>query len=85
MSTLLEALNLETDIKSYNTCSSQSILRDQEKALRSINDHLKHVDLAADIPQHLHNCCSFCRKATDLSTLLPAELKYGQIINHLSI
>ena len=51
-------------------------------ALRSTDDHPKHVALAADIPQLLQNRCSFRCKASELSSLLPPELQHRENINH---
>ena len=82
MSTPLEALCMEVDVQSYHTCSNRFILKAPEKALRSTDYHPKSVALAADITQHLQNCCSFRRKVNDLFTLLPAELEHCQTINH---
>ena len=70
VSTPLEALRLETDVQSYQTCSNRLILKASEKTLRSTEDHPKSVALATNIPQRLQSCCSF-RKANKLSTLLP--------------
>ena len=66
---------ISSNLQSYHTCSNQLILKAQEEALHSTDDHSKLVALAADIPQRFKNCCSFCRKANDISTLLPAELE----------
>ena len=44
---------LKKDIQSYHTCSNRLILKAQEKALRSTNNHPKRVALAADIPKFL--------------------------------
>ena len=74
VSTSLEALCLEADAQSYQTCRNCLILKAQEKALRSTDDHPKRVALAADIRQHLQNSFSFRCKTNDLSTLLPGEL-----------
>ena len=82
MATPLEALRLGADVQSYHTCRNQLILKAQETAWCSTDDHPKRVALAADIPQCLQNCCSFRRRANDLSTLLPAELEHRQTINH---
>ena len=77
ISTPLEALWLEADIQSYHRhwhCI--------EKALHSTANHLKCVALATNIPQCLQSCCSFRRKANELSSLLPPELQHRQNINH---
>ena len=39
--------------------------------------------LTVNIPQRLHNHCSFRRKTNDISTL-PAKLKHRQLIDHFS-
>ena len=75
LTTSLEVLHLEGDVQNYHTCSNHSILKAWERSLRSMDHHPKHVALAANIPRHLQNCWSFCRKAADLSTFLPAELE----------
>lgn len=82
VSTPLEALRLEGNILSYNTCSNRLILRAQEKELQSSNDHLKRLALTPNIPQHISNCYSFHRKADDLA--FPIELEHSQLINHFS-
>ena len=74
VSTPLEALRLEADVQSYQTCSNRLILKASEKALRSTDNHPKCVALATNIPQRLQSRCSFRRKANELSTLLPPEL-----------
>ena len=84
VSTPLEALRLEADVQSYQTCSNRLILKASKKALRSTDDHPKRVALATNIPQRLQSCCSFCRKANKLFTLLPPELQHRQSINHFS-
>ena len=48
----------------------------------STNDHPKCIALAADIPQHLQNRCSFHPKVNNLSTLLLFKLQHWQNINH---
>ena len=79
----LEALGLEAEVQSYHTCSNRLILKAREKALHWTNDHHpKRVALAADIPQRLQNCCSFCCMSNDLYTLLSSELQHWQNINH---
>ena len=83
VSTLLEALRLETDVQSYPTCSNHLILNVKEKALQSTDDHPKRVALDVNIPPRLQNCLSFCQKAEELSTLLPPELQHRQNIIHL--
>ena len=79
MSASLEALHLEANITTY---SNRLILKAQEKALRRTDDHPKRVDLTTDIPHCLQDRCSFCHKAKNLSTLLPAEPEHHQTINH---
>ena len=81
VSTPLEAFHLKASVQSYHTCSNRLILKATKKALRSTNDHPKRVALAADIPERLQNHCSFCRKANNLSTILPPELQHCQTIN----
>ena len=82
ISTPLEALGLKADVQSYYTCSNHLILKAREKALHSINDYPKCVTLPPDIPQRLWNCCSFRRKANELSTLLPPKRQHWESINH---
>ena len=84
VSTPLETLRLEADVQSYNTCSNRLILRAQGKALRSSDDHPKRLALTANASQRLPNHCSFCCKANDFSTLLPAEFEHRQLTNHFS-
>lgn len=79
-----EVLRLESYIQSYNTCSNPLILRAQEKALQSSDDHPKHLALTANIPQRLLNRSRFCRKANGLPTLFSAELEHRQLINQFS-
>ena len=59
VSTPLEALCLEADVQSYNTCNNRLNMRAWKKALQSSDDHLKRLALTANIPQHLLNHCSF--------------------------
>ena len=82
VSTPLEALRLEADVQSYPTCSKRLILKAKEKALRSIDDHPKHIALDVNIPQRLQNRSSFRRKAEELSTFLPPDLQHRQNIIH---
>ena len=82
VSTPLEALWLEADVQSYQTCSNCLIQKAKEKALRSTDDHLKRVSLDVNIPQRLQNRSTFRRKAEELSTLLPPELQHRQNIIH---
>ena len=84
VSTTQEALLLQANIQSYHKCSHRLFLRVQVKALWSFNDHPKLIALAANVPQHLPNCCCFRRKVNDLSALFPAKLGHCQIINHFS-
>ena len=84
-STPLEALWLEANVQRYHTCSNCLILKTTENAMRSIDEHPKHVALAPEIPQRLQNRCSFRRKAKELSTLLPLELQHGQSINYFHL
>ena len=84
VSTHLEPLHLETEVQRYNTCSNRLILRAQEKALQSSDDHPKHLALTANIPQRLLNRSRFCRKANGLPTLFSAELEHRQLINQFS-
>ena len=82
VSTSLEALSFESDVQIYHTWSNWLSLKAQEKSLRSTDDYPKRVALAADIPQCFQNCCSFCRKANDPSTLLSDELEHWKTIKH---
>lgn len=77
-----EVLRLESYIQSYNTCSNPLILRAQEKALQSSDDHLRLLTLTANIPQRLPNYCNFHRKVNDLSALFPVKPEHCQLINH---
>ena len=60
------------------------ILKVNEKALRSTDNHPKRIALDANIPQRLQSCSSFRRKAKELSTLLPPGLQHRQNITHFS-
>ena len=60
------------------------ILKANEKALRSTNDHPKRIALDVNILQRLQSCSSFHRKAEELSTLLPPGLQHRQNITHFS-
>ena len=82
VSTPLEALRLGADTQSYSTCSNRLILKAKEKALCGTDDHPKRVTLDVNIPIHLQNCSSFCRKAEELSTILPPSLQHRQNIIH---
>ena len=82
VSTTLEALRLEADVQSYPTCTKRLILKAKEKPLRSTNDHPKHINLNVNILQRPQNCLSFCRKAKEISALLPPDLQYIQNIIH---
>ena len=80
VSSPLEALRLETDVQSYPTCSKGLILKANEKALRSTDDHPKLIALDVNIPQRLLSHSSFRRKAEELSTLLLTDLHHRQNI-----
>ena len=82
VSTPLEALRLEADVQSYPTCSKRLILKANEKALRSTDDHPKYIALDVNIPQRLPSRSSFRRKAEELLTLLPPDLQHRQNITH---
>ena len=70
VSTLLEALRLEADVQSYPTCSKRLILKANEKAQRTTDDHPKRIALNINIPQRLQSRSSFRQKAEELSSLL---------------
>ena len=53
VSTPLEALRLEADVQSYSTCSKPLILKANEKARRTTEDHPKRIALNVNIPQRL--------------------------------
>ena len=74
--------SLEANVNSYHTSSNQLVRKAREKALLSYNDHPKCVALAAGVPKHPPNFCSFRRKANALSTLLPDKLEHHQFIKH---
>ena len=80
--TPLEALRLEADVQSYSTCSKRLILKANEKARRSTDDHPKRIALNVNIPQRLQNRSSLRRKAEELSSLLPPDLQHRQNILH---
>ena len=82
ISTPPEALRLEANVQSYSTCSKRLILKANEKARRSTDDHPKRIALDVDIPQRLQSRSSFRRKAEELSTLLPPDLQHRQNIIH---
>ena len=82
VSTPLEALRLEADVQSYSTCNKRLILKANEKARRSADDHPKRIALDVNIPQRLQSCSSFRGKAEELSTLLPPDLQHRQNIIH---
>ena len=82
VSTPLEALRLEADVQSYSTCSKRLILKANEKARRSTDDHPKRIALNVNIPQRLQSRSSFRRKAEELSSLLPPDLQHRQNIIH---
>ena len=79
----LEALRLEADVQSYPTCSKRLILKANEKALPSTDDHPKRIALDVNILQRLLNRSSFHQKAEELSPLLPPDLQHRQNITHL--
>ena len=58
------------------------ILKANEKALRSTDDHPKRIALDVNIPQRLQSRSSFRRKAEERSTLLPPDLQHRQNIIH---
>ena len=80
VSTPLEALRLEADVQSYSTYSKRLILKANEKARRSTDDHPKRIALDVNIPQRLQSRSSFRRKAEELSSLLPPDLQHRQNI-----
>ena len=82
VSTPLEALRLEADVQSYSTCSKCLILKANEKARCSTDDHPKRIALEVDIPQSLQSCSSFYRKAEELLTILSPDLQHRQNIIH---
>ena len=82
ISTPLEALRLEADVQSYSTCSKRLILKANEKAQRSTDDHPKRIALNINIPQRLQSRSSFRRKAEELSSILPPDLQHRQNIIH---
>ena len=58
------------------------ILKANEKARRSTDDHPKRIALNVNIPQRLQSRSSFRRKAEELSSLLPPDLQHRQNIIH---
>ena len=78
----LEALRLEADVQSYPTCSKRLILKANEKALRSTDDHPKHIARDVNIPQCLQSRSSFRQKAEELLTLLPPDLQHRENITY---
>ena len=82
VSTPLEALRLEADFQSYSSCSKRLFLKANEKARCSTDNHPKRIALDVDIPQRLQSRSSFCRKAEELSSLLPPDLQHRQNIIH---
>ena len=80
VSTPLEALRLEADVQSYSTCIKRLILKANEKARRSTDNHPKSIALNVNIPQRLESRSSFRRKAEELSSLLPPDLQHRQNI-----
>ena len=71
---------MEADVQSYSTCSKCLILKANEKARRSTDDHPKRIALDVNIPQRLQSHSSLRRKAEELSTLLPPDLQHRQNI-----
>ena len=65
ISTPLEALRLEADVQNYSTSSKRLLLKANEKAQRSADDHPKRIALNVNIPQRLQSRSSFRRKAED--------------------
>ena len=55
VSTPLEALRLEADVQSYSTCSKRLILKANEKARSSTDDHPKRIAVDINIPQRLQH------------------------------
>ena len=54
-----------------------------EADVQSYPTYSKHLIVKdVNIPQLLQSCSSFCRKAEELSTLLPPVLQHRQIITH---
>ena len=82
VSTPLEALRLEADVQSYPTCSKRLILKANEKALCSTDDHLERNARDVNIPHRLQSRSSFCRKAEEHSTLPLPDLQHRQNITH---
>ena len=80
VSTPLKALRMEADVQSYSTYSKCLILKANEKARRSTDDHPKRIALDVNIPQRLQSHSSLRRKAEELSTLLPPDLQHRQNI-----
>ena len=80
--TPLEALRLEAGVQSYSTCSKRLILKANEKARRSTDDHPKRITLDVNISQGLQGHSSFRQKAEEISTLLPPDLQHRQNIIH---
>ena len=58
------------------------ILKANEKALRSTDNHPKPNALDVNIPQRLLSRSSFRQKPEELSTLLPPDLQHRQNITH---
>ena len=83
VSTPLEALRLEADVQSYSTCSKRLILKANEKARRSTDDHPKRIALNVNIPQRLQSRSSFRQKAEELLSLLPPDLQHRQIVGQI--
>ena len=81
VTSLYEALRLESGVQSYYTESKRMIVQAREKCLHAAADHPKQLALENDIPQRIVTRCSFHRKATELSSILPEELSHRQIIN----
>ena len=58
------------------------ILKANEKALRSTDDHPKHIARDVNIPQCLQSRSSFRQKAEELLTLLPPDLQHRENITY---
>ena len=81
VSTPLEALCLKSGVQSYYTESKSMTVWGREKYLHTTADHPKGLVLQNDIPQRISTCSSFCRKAIELSTILPEEISHRQVVN----
>ena len=60
----------------YSTCSKRLILKANEKARHSTDDHPKRIALNVNMPQFLQSRSSFRRKAEELSSLLPPDIQH---------